>query len=179
MVKTVEPKKPRTLKAEKPAPAAVVAAATNQPDREAFHYHLGVIIQKNATLAAHRKELKQIRRAAQDAGLNLADMDRIIRMREEEPETVKDSIARLATYAAWAGLAPGTQGDLFTNAAPALDALAKAEDEGYTDGLEGVTASGDRYDAANEAGQARLRGHARGQKVLLDRFAANPMPTRQ
>jgi len=179
MVKTIQPKKPRVLKDEnnvtqlRPPKAEAIS---NAPDRESFHYHLGVIIQKRATVDVHRKHLKEARRQAQDAGINLADLDRVIKMREEEPETVAESISRLAQYAAWAGLAPGVQGDLFKDAAPALDAIAKAEDEGYQDGLEGVTAAGDRYDAASDMGQARMRGWNRGQDVLKSRFAANKVP---
>lgn len=175
MVKTIERKKPRVLKDENNVtplrpPKAQPEAISNAPDREAFHYHMGMIVQKKAAVEAHRNHLKTARRAAQDAGLNLADIDRVLKMREEEPETVQESIARLAQYASWAGLAPGVQGDLFTDAAPKLNAIQKAEDEGYWDGIEGVTATGDRYDMTNELGQARLRGHAKGQSVLMERF---------
>ena len=168
------PKKPRVLKdkSEKPTLTVVPNTSNGPPeaDREAFHYHLGQIRRVKDRLDAVKKLMKTARRAAQDAGINLADLDLVNKMRELEPETVQENIRRLATYVYWVGLAPGVmQGDLFAHAT-ALDHLAKAEDEGYTDGIEGVTASGDRYDMTSEAGQARMRGWERGQQVLRDRF---------
>lgn len=171
MVRSLEPKKPRVLK-DKSAPPP----ATNQPDSETFHFHLGSIIRKQATIAAHRKELKEIRRAAMDAGLNLATLDRMIRMRELEPETVQAEIRRDVQYAEWLGLAPaGTQGDLFKDVAPKVDAEQAAENEGYRDGIEGNKGPAiepERYDAASPVGQARLRGWNKGQAVLHERFLA-------
>ena len=170
MVKSVKVTKPRVLKDKTAVPI------TNGPaplDRETFHYHLGAVNRACATVEAHKKVLKDIRRAAQDSGINLGDLDRVIRMREEEPEPVQESIRRLALYAQWTGLAPGIQGDLFVQGAAAVDEVARAEEEGHTDGIEGVTAAGDRYDAANPIGQARMKGWHRGQKVVLDRFAAH------
>lgn len=171
MVKSLEPKKPRVLrvvgKAETPP------AATNQPDAEVFHFHLGSIVRKNATIQAHRKELKEIRRAAMDAGLNLRDLDTIIKMRELEPETVQADISRLVQYAQWIGLAPGTQPDLFKDVAPKVDLEQAAEDEGYRLGIEangGPAVEPDRYDTSSPVGQARLRGWNKGQAVLHERF---------
>ncbi len=175
MVKSATaPKKPRVLKDKTAKPAlSIVPTASNGPpeaDREAFHYHLGSIRRVKDRLDAVKKLMKTARRAAQDAGLHLGDLDRVIRMRDEEPETVQASIQRLATYAQWAGMAPGIQGDLFANAAASDDHLARAEDEGWQDGIEGVTAAGDRYDITTETGQARLKGWQRGQEVLASRF---------
>lgn len=166
MVKPVKATVPRVLPTETPE----AKPGDNQADRETFHYHLGIIVQMKAAVDAHRKHLKNARRAAQDAGIVLHDLDTILKMREEEPETVQDGIRRLAQYAHWAGLAPGVQGDLFKDGLAKVDEVAKAEDEGYVDGLEGNTASGDRYDASTPAGQARLRGWNRGQDVIRKRF---------
>lgn len=179
MVKSLEPKKPRVLKDKSAPPPA--AQVSNQPDAETFHYHLGAIIRKQITIAHHRKELKEIRRAAMDAGLNLATLDRMIRMRELEPETVQAEIRRDVQYAEWLGLAPaGTQGDLFRDVAPKVDAEQAAENEGYRDGIEGNKGPAiepERYDAASEIGQARLRGWNKGQAVLHERFLSKqPAP---
>jgi hypothetical protein len=174
MVKSLEPKKPRVLK-DKTAPVKV-APATNQADAETFHFHLGSIIRKNATIAAHRKELKAIRRAAMDAGLSLADLDWAVRARELEPETVQADLKRRVQYAEWIGLAPpGTQGDLFKEGAAALDAELAAENDGYRAGIEGTGGPAlepERYDTASDIGQARLRGWNKGQAVLHERFLA-------
>lgn len=175
MVKSLEPKKPRVLKDKTPLKLVKNSdtPASNQPDAEAFHYHLGAITRKNATLLAHRKELKEIRRAAMDAGINLRDLDTVIKMRELEPETVQADISRLVQYAQWMGLAPGTQPDLFKDVAPKVDAEKAAEDESYRDGIEGNKGPAiepERYDASTPVGQARLRGWNRGQEVLRERF---------
>lgn len=178
MVKHLSEKKPRVLKDEKTKPPE--PAATNQPDAETFHFHVGAIIRANAAVAAHAKARKNVRRAAMDAGLNLKDLDEIIRMREEEPETIQAGIKRLVQYAEWLGLAPkGTQGDLFKDVAPKVNAEKAAEDEGYRDGIEGNKGpeiEPERYDVSTPAGQARLRGWNAGQKILQDRFIAKQAP---
>lgn len=149
---------------------------TNGPavaDRETFHFHVGMIRRQQDKVAAERKFLKDARRKASDAGINLGDLDLAMRMSEQEPETVQESIKRMATYAHWMGLAPGIQADLFEAADSKRDFEKEAEEEGYVEGLEGKTAEGDRYDPANPVGQARMRGHRRGQDVVLQRFSEN------
>jgi hypothetical protein len=173
MVKHLRKTTPRVLKDET-APPPGDATPTNQPDAETFHFHIGAIMRKQATIMAHRKEMKTIRRAAMDAGLNLADLDTVIKMREEEAETIQAGLKRLVQYAEWMGLAPkGTQGDLFKDAGPKIDAETMAEGEGYREGVEGnrgPAVEPDRYDVATSVGQARLRGWNAGQKVLHERF---------
>jgi hypothetical protein len=166
MVKHLAAKKPRVLKDE----TVPESPPSNMADRETFHWFLGRVVAKKATLDAHRKEMKAIRREAQDAGIVLKDLDHVLRLREEEPETVQEGLRRLVQYANWVGLAPGTQTDLFKDVAPKVDAEEKAYQEGKIDGLEGVSAQGERYDTANPLGQARLRGWNDGQKVIYDRF---------
>lgn len=184
MVKTLEPKKPRVLKDKSATPKAAkpLPPPTNQPDAETFHFHLGSIIRKRATIEAHRKELKALRRAAMDAGLNLADLDWAIRIREVEPETIQSELKRRVQYAEWLGtVPPGTQGDLFAHGAAAIDAEKAAENEGYRDGIEGNKGPAiepERYDTSSEIGQARLRGWNKGQEVLHERFLAK-QPTPQ
>lgn len=140
-------------------------------DAESFHYHLGVIVQMKAAVDARRKVLKQARRAAVDAGINLETLDRTIRNRELEPETVQQNILREWQYNHWAGLAPGVQPDLFSVADSKAEDESKWEHEGYVGGLEGETAhENPRYDTSSPAGQARLKGWYRGQKVIAERF---------
>lgn len=145
-------------------------STTNTADLEAFHYHLGCIRRAQAAVAAVRKTLKTERRRAQDAGINLGDLDLVMRMSEEEPETVQAAVKRIATYAYWMGLAPGVQADLFEAATDRQNEEEKAELEGYREGIEGVTPEGDRYDVANPIGQARLKGWNKGQEVLKERW---------
>lgn len=141
--------------------------ATNQPDAETFLYHVGKIERERAKVDLQRKSLKQVRRAAQDAGLILKDIDRVLKLRDEEPETVQEGFRRQMEYARWLGLSPAPQADLFEAAPSEAD---RWFEEGKSDGLQGLTAAGDRYDPASEAGQARLKGHAAGQEILLKRF---------
>lgn len=182
MVKSLEPKKPRVLKGDKPLRLVrnTEPPASNQADAETFHYHVGAITRQQAKILAERKVLKDIRRAATDAGLNLASLDRIIRMRELEPETVQAEIRRDVQYAEWLGLAPaGTQGDLFKDLTDKLDAEQAAENEGYRLGIEangGPAIEPERYDPASEIGQARLRGWNKGQAVLHERFLSKQKP---
>lgn len=177
MVKTLDQKKPRVLQGKTPAKLRVVTApppATNQPDAETFHYHVGALVRQKAKIDAERKVMKDLRRRANDSGLNLASLDRIIRMREIEPETVQAEIRRDIQYAEWMGLAPiGSQGDLFKDIANKLDEEQAAENAAYRDGIEGNKGPAiepERYDAASPIGQARLRGWNKGQAVLLERF---------
>lgn len=137
-----------------------------------FHILIGEVIRKKAAVEAVKKGLKEARRRAQDAGINLHDMDEMLAMREQEPETVQETIRRKAQYASWMGLAPGVQPDLFTHAAEKQDEEDAAEQEGYIEGLEGATAKGERYDTTTIPGQARLRGWNRGQEKLKDRLLA-------
>ena len=179
MVKSLEQKKPRVLQGKTPAKLRVVTApppATNQPDAETFHYHVGALVRQKAKIDAERKVMKDLRRRANDSGLNLASLDRIIRMREIEPETVQAEIRRDIQYAEWMGLAPiGSQGDLFKDIANKLDAENAAENEGYREGIEGNKGPGvepERYDVTSPVGQARLNGWNKGQAVLMERFEA-------
>lgn len=171
MVKTAKAK-PKTVLKVVPAAKPAADPGKNDLEKEAFHYHLGVITQMQAAVDFHKKNLKNARRAAQDGGIVLHDLDTVIRMREEEPETVQTAIKRLATYAYWLGLAPGVQGDLFQQTAAAVNAEVVAEEEGYVEGLEGRTAEGERYDVSNPIGQARLKGWNRGQDVVKKHFVA-------
>lgn len=171
-------KKPlqRVASKQSPKSAAKPKDGTNLPeaaDRETFHFHVGMIRRQQDKVVAERKFLKEARRKASDAGINLGDLDLAMRMSEQEPETVQESIRRMATYAHWMGLSPGIQADLFEAADGKADLEKQAEDEGYVEGLEGKTAEGDRYDASNPIGQARMRGHRRGQDVVLARFSEN------
>lgn len=178
MVKSARPPKLSIVKptASAKPPKAKLPPPTNL-DQETFHYHLGVIIQMNARKAAVAKLVKQARRAASDAGVNLESMDRTIKNRELEPETVQANIIREWQYNHWAGLAPGVQPDLFTVADSKQEDEAKWEQEGYIGGLEGETANENpRYDTASPAGQARLKGWYRGQKVIAERFKPTEAP---
>lgn len=163
MVKSAKIDKPTVLKSEAPP-----SPGHNGLDQETFHIHLGQILKAKAQVEAVKKILKTAIRAAQDGGVNLADMDEAISMRGMEPETLQDTIRRKAQYAAWMGLAPGIQPDMFTIVAAREDDEKLAEHEGYVDGLEGVTVEGPRYDTSNSLGQARLSGWNRGQDVLKD-----------
>ncbi len=169
-------KKPTVRVATKQSPKTAAQPkdpGTNGPilaDRETFHFHVGIIRRQQDKVVAERKFLKDARRKASDAGINLGDLDLAMRMSEQEPETVQESIKRMATYAHWMGLAPGVQADLFETADSRKGEEARAEDEGYVEGLEGKTAEGERYDTGNPIGQARLKGWYRGQEIVKARF---------
>lgn len=189
MAKRAQPTQPRVLKRTKASPANPVEGkkkangeGSNAADLETFHFHVGEIRRAQAAILAVRKTLKQKRRDASDAGINLGDLDLVMRMSEEEPETVQGTVKRIATYAHWMGLAPGVQADLFEAADDREDLQKAAENEGYREGIEGLSPTGDRYDPANPVGQARMRGWNKGQDVLKERFLnkqkpADPTPT--
>lgn len=162
MVRAAKLQKPTVHKDQTQMPAG-----GNMLTGDVFRIHLGLVKKAQAAVDAVKKTLKTARREAQDAGINLKDMDEMIRMSDQEPETVKATILRKATYASWMGISPGVvQGDLFAHADAEESDVQKAEREGYEDGLEGVTAKGDRYDTSNPIGKARLKGWNKGQEVL-------------
>lgn len=162
MVRAAKLQKPTVHKDQTQMPAG-----GNMLTGDVFRIHLGRIKKAQAAVDAVKKGLKKARREAQDAGINLRDMDEMLRMQDQEPETVKATILRKATYASWMGISPGVvQGDLFAHADAEESDVQKAEREGYEDGLEGVTAKGDRYDTSNPIGKARLKGWNKGQEVL-------------
>ena len=162
MVRAAKLQKPTVHKDQTQMPAG-----GNMLTGDVFRIHLGLVKKAQAAVDAVKKGLKKARREAQDAGINLKDMDEMIRMSDQEPETVKATILRKATYASWMGISPGVvQGDLFAHADAEESDVQKAEREGYEDGLEGVTAKGDRYDTSNPIGKARLKGWNKGQEVL-------------
>lgn len=151
-----------------PVKDKVADEGSNTADLEAFHYHLGFIRRAQATVLSARKVLKEERRRASDAGVALGELDLVMKMAEEEPETVQATVNRIALYANWMGLAPGVQGDLFS--VEKTNEEERAELQGYKEGIEGVTALGPRYDVTNPIGEARLKGWHRGQAVVLERF---------
>lgn len=164
MVKSARLKKPHVLKDQS---KTEIPAGGNMLTGDIFRIHLGRIARAKAALEAPKKALKACRREAQDAGINLRDLDEMIAMREQEPETVKDTILRKATYASWMGLVPGVkQGDLFAHADEEEDATKAAEMEGYYDALEGNKNTGDRYDTTNPIGKARMKGFHKGVERL-------------
>ncbi len=164
MVKSARLNKPHILKDQS---QTQIPVGGNMLTGDVFRIHLGRIAKAKAALEAPKKALKACRREAQDAGINLRDLDEMIAMREQEPETVKDTILRKATYASWMGLAPGVkQGDLFTHADEEQDATKAAEMEGYYDALEGGKNTGERYDTSNPIGKARMKGFHKGVERL-------------
>jgi hypothetical protein len=164
VVKSARLKKPHVLKDQS---KTELPAGANMLTGDIFRIHLGRIAKAKAAVEAAKKPLKAARREAQDAGINLRDLDEMIAMREQEPETVKDTILRKATYASWMGLAPGVkQGDLFAHADEEEDATKAAENEGYYDALEGNKNTGDRYDTTNPIGKARMKGFHKGVERL-------------
>lgn len=177
MVKSARLKKPHVLKDQS---KTELPAGANMLTGDIFRIHLGRIAKAKAALEGPKKALKAARREAQDAGINLKDLDEMISMREQEPETVKATILRKATYASWMGISPGVvQGDLFAHADKEETDTEKAEREGYEDGLEGVTAKGDRYDTSNPAGKARMKGWHKGQEVLRRHMESAMMEKKQ
>lgn len=161
----------KTAKIEKPTiHKAPPQLGHNGIDQQSFHIHLGQILKAKSQVEAVKKILKTARRAALNGGINLADLDEAISMRDMEPETVQDTIRRKAQYAEWMGLAPGIQPDMFTAMVVRENDEKTADHDGYVDGLEGVTAEGPRYDTANPLGRARLKGWNRGQDILKERL---------
>jgi hypothetical protein len=145
-------------------------------NRDEFLFHVGTITQAKAKVDAVKKTLKAARRAAQDSGYHLADMDEAMFMREQEPETVQATIMRKAQYANWMGTAPEIkQGDLFMSADKSSDSD-KWFQEGREEALLGLPAKGERYDAGSEAGEARLHGwnegHARRERLKQEQIDA-------
>lgn len=175
MVRAAKLQKPTVHKDQTQMPAG-----GNMLTGDVFRIHLGRIKKAQAAVDAVKKTLKTARREAQDAGINLRDMDEMLRMQDQEPETVKSTILRKATYASWMGISPGVvQGDLFAHADKEETDTEKAEREGYEDGLEGVTAKGDRYDTSNPAGKARMKGWHKGQEVLRRHMETAMMEKKQ
>lgn len=164
MVRSATLKKPHVLKDQS---QTELPAGANMLSGDIFRIHLGRIAKAKAALEAPKKALKAARREAQDAGINLKDLDEMISMREQQPETVKATILRKATYASWMGLAPGVvQADLFVHADEEEDAIKAAENEGYYDALEGNKNTGERYDTSNPIGKARMKGFHKGVERL-------------
>lgn len=164
MVKSASLKKPHVLKDQS---QTELPAGANMLTGDVFRVHLGIIAKAKAALEGPKKALKRARREAQDAGINLRDLDEMLSMREQEPETVKATILRKATYASWMGLGLGqVQGDLFVHADEQTDATKTAEMEGYNDALEDRPNTGDRYDTSNPIGKARMKGYHRGTDRL-------------
>ena len=136
-------------------------------NQDGFLIHVGQILKANAAVDAIKKTLKAARRAANDAGYNLADLDEAVSMREQEPETVQARIMRKAQYATWMGLAPALkQGDLFSDAV--VNDNEKWYQQGYEEGLMGGEAKGERYDVSTPAGEHRTEGWKAGQAILRD-----------
>ena len=162
MVRAAKLQKPTVHKDQTQMPAG-----GNMLTGDVFRIHLGLVKKAQAAVDAVKKGLKKARREAQDAGINLKDMDEMIRMSDQEPETVKATILRKATYASWMGISPGVvQGDLFVHADTEEDDTKRAEMEGYYDALEGNKCTGDRYDTSNPIGKARMKGFHKGQERL-------------
>lgn len=172
MVKSATKTPLKIVKSEKPA--ALPPPTNGEPlDAETFHAHVGFMTQMKARKDAAAKLYKKTRTDAAHAGLVMEEVDEYIRMRDMDPEKAKEKLKRKFQYMTWGNMTRGlNEDDLFAFADAKDSSEAQAEQEGYIEGLEGKTADGDRYDSANEIGQARLRGHARGQTVLQDRFIA-------
>lgn len=166
---------PEAAKLAKKTPLKVVkdpppAPPSNAPDRETFHYFVGLIDIEDGKVAAARKARKDVRRRASDAGLSLEIVDLLRRKRDKEAETAGSWIQSLMEGFKWMGLKAAVQLSLFPEEHEKQSVTDRAEMEGYVDGLEGKSAVGDRYEATNELSQARLKGWHRGQAVIQKRF---------
>lgn len=142
----------------------------NLPDRETFHYFVGLIDAEDAKVDAARQARKDVRRRATDAGLSLEVIDLLRKKRDKEYDTAGGWIQSLMQAFKWMGLPVAVQPNLFPEDAKIQSLNERAEEEGRIDGLEGKTAEGDRYDPTTETGQARLRGWNEGQRIIRERF---------
>ncbi len=156
-----------TTQAKAPGPGGDLS---NAADYETFHVHVGILAKADAVVKAATDARKKARRDAIDSGIVMKELDLALYLKKQEPETADATIRRLTTYSKWLGLPIGTQGDML-NGDAAEDDNARAEAEGYEEGLQGVgVPEGPRYDMTTPTGQSRKRGWNKGQTVLQERF---------
>lgn len=80
---------------------------------EAFREAVKIMAAANAALAEANEARKGVRKRIKAMGIELGDMDAIVRMSEWERPEVREVFERRQKYAEWIGLPVGTQADLF------------------------------------------------------------------
>lgn len=143
----------------------------NEAARDDYLYWKGQIDKAEAELKPYQQKLKNVRRKAEDSGVNLGRLDFLSKQMKGDKtgKTIRQFMEGLFQEAAWLNLIPWTgQGDMFE--------VQKAKDKAdediitkiYNDGRDaGIMAApfDCPHDETSEHGQAWMQGYNDGQDV--------------
>jgi hypothetical protein len=141
------------------------------PDANTVLVWVGVIDRETAAVAAAKKKLAKAWKLALNDGVVRRDLERVMKMRDEDPETVMAEMSRLRQYAEWLGVPIGKQLGLFEqprmSILNAAELSQKAHDSGYLLGITGCNPDDQAYPPTHEHHTAHNEGWHAGQAVLL------------
>jgi hypothetical protein len=153
----------------------------NGPSEEEFLLHMRAIINAQAKVDIAKVGVKQARKLAKSAGIELKKLDAIVTMADWGPDEVRAHFATLNQYAIWMGLPIGTQPDFFDGVPEAAKPSVDWRARGYVAATTGKGAVGTPpEDCPPDQVQSWMAGWHDGQaKIASEMPSANGSATVQ
>lgn len=114
-----------------------VGDAAGNVNSETFLQSVREMAEANEKLAAANEIRKRVRKTIKARGIELGDLDAVVRMADWDREEVRAKFDRTRKYAEWLGLPVGVQGDMFSGMTGEQKAAAEWESTGRTHYLAG------------------------------------------
>lgn len=150
------------------------AGDNSQPDGDTVLFFAGQFRRAIAKTQAAQKAFKDVKKAANGAGIVVAELLEIMREQDLEPETLAQRAARRFAYGNALGVKTGIQLTLFDQPISSIPTHTEKSDRayraGYAAGIMGDDPDRQAYPVDNEHHQNHMQGWHDGQKVLLDRI---------
>lgn len=142
----------------------------NGPSREDLLFFAGQIRLADEKCTETRDARKKLRQAAVLRGIQLNMLDWVMKVAEEDDDTILDNLRTFKSYAQAFDLPIGSQLDLFgtpgSGSAQANGGVSeKAFRSGYQRGVAGLGPDDQAYPPMTVEGQEHMRGWSDGQKV--------------
>lgn len=166
---SIDPPKPEQIK-----PDLTQEHGDNGPSNDDILFFRGQFITHKEKIKEAQALNKKMRQAAKNRGIDVMELDWLIKVADQEDDTELERLRTRKKYAQAAGLPLGWQMDLFDSPAGnarAAEALeAKAYRTGYERGVAGLFPDEQAYPPALPEGQEHMRGWNEGQKVNADKL---------
>lgn len=149
------------------APEDIPGLGHNGLTEDVFLVNMRAIINAQAKVDLAKAGLKEARKLAKAAGIELKQLDAVIAMADWGPDEVRDHFATRNQYAIWMGLPVGTQPDFFAGVPDAAKPSVDWRSRGYVAATTGKGAVGKPpEDCPPDQVQAWMEGWHDGQKKI-------------
>lgn len=173
---------PKTAVIDPPTPDRIKPDLTaekhgdNGPSNDDILFFRGQFISHKEKIKEAQALNKKMRQAAKNRGIDVMELDWLIKVADQEDDTELERLRTRKKYAQAAGLPLGWQMDLFDSPgndngrAPAEALIEKAKRDGYERGVMGLFPDEQAYPPALPEGQEHMRGWNDGQQVNFEKL---------